>query len=132
MKVSILIALVGVGFVATGIFLAFNFIPTLNTSEKFSVFVDPVIVKDSMGTETHVTIKNTGTNTLTNLTIHYGGSVKPEIIPILNPGEKISLSPPEGSNLEEIRVTSDEGINVTQPFRTPASANFVGNSGFGG
>lgn len=85
-----------------------------------------------MGTETHVTIKNTGMNALTNIMIHYGGTAKPDVIPILNPGEKVSLSPPEGSELNDVRITTDQGINVIKEYRTPASASFVGNSGYGG
>lgn len=94
--------------------------------------VDPIIVKDDMGTETHVAIRNTGTNALTNIVVAYGGSTKPDVIPILNPGEKISLSPPDGSTLDEVQVTSDQGINITKEYRTPASISFVGNSGYGG
>lgn len=85
-----------------------------------------------MGTETHVAIKNTGMNALTNIVVHYGGTAKSDIITTLNPGEKISLSPPEGSELEEVRVTTDQGINITKEYRTPVSASFVGNSGYGG
>ena len=85
-----------------------------------------------MGAETHVAIKNTGMNTLTNIVVHYGGTAKSDTISILNPGEKISLSPPEGSELGEVQVTADQGINITKKYRTPASASFVGNSGYGG
>ncbi len=94
--------------------------------------VDPIIVKDDMGTETHVAIRNTGTNALTNIVVEYGGPTKPDVIPILNPGEKISLSPPDGSTLNEVQVTADQGINITKEYRTPASISFVGNSGYGG
>ena len=85
-----------------------------------------------MGTETHVAIKNTGMNALTNIVIRYGGTAKSDIIPTLNPGEKISLSPQDGSELREVQVTTDQGINITKEYRTPASASFVGNSGYGG
>lgn len=85
-----------------------------------------------MGTETHVTIKNTGMNALTNIIVRYGGTTKPDIIPILSPGEKVSLSPPEGSELKDVRVTTDQGIDIIKEYRTPASASFVGNSGYGG
>ena len=45
-------------------------------------------------------IKNIGMNALTNVLVYYGGTAKSDTIPILNPGEKISLSPPDGSELE--------------------------------
>lgn len=85
-----------------------------------------------MGTETHVSIKNTGTDILTNVVVYYGGTAKPDIIRVLSPGEKISLSPPDGSELNEVMVTTDQGINMTKEYRIPTSANFVGNSGYGG
>ena len=122
----------GGGFVAVAIFLLVTFLPIIPTSEKYSISVDPIIVKDEMGTETHVAIKNTGTDVLTHVVVYYGGSAKSDIIPTLDPGEKISLSPPEGSELNEVRITTDQGINITKEYRTPASASFVGNSGYGG
>jgi hypothetical protein len=90
------------------------------------------MISDEMGTETHVAIKNTGTNTLTNIIVNYGGTAKPDIISKLNPGEKMSLSPPVGSELKVVKVTTDQGIEITKEYRTPASASFVGNSGYGG
>lgn len=122
----------GGGFAAVTIFFLVIFLPIIPTSEKYNISVDPIIVKDEMGTETHVAIKNTGTNALTNIVVYYGGSAKPEVIHILNPGEKISLSPPDGSELNEVRITTDQGINITKEYRTPASVSFVGNSGYGG
>jgi len=112
--------------------MVLTFLPIIPPSEKYDISVDPIIVKDDMGTEIHVAIKNTGMNTLTNVTVIYGGTAKSDVIPSLNPGEKISLSPPQGSDLSYVRVTTNEGIDITQPYRTPASAPFVGNSGFGG
>lgn len=85
-----------------------------------------------MGAETHVAIKNTGADSLTNVTVYYGGTTKPDVIPVLHPGEKIYLSPPRGSDLNVVKVTTNEGIDVTQPYKTPVSVPFVGNSGYGG
>lgn len=90
------------------------------------------MIQDEMGIETHVTIKNTGTETLTNIIVNYGGTAKPDVIPKLDSGEKISLSPPIGSELKVVKVTTNEGIDITKAYRTPASASFVGNSGYGG
>ncbi len=132
MKKPILSIAIGGCFAAVTIFLVFSFLPIIPTSAKYNISIDPVIVKDEMGTETHVAIKNTGTNALTNVIVYYGGTAKPDVIAILNPGEKISLSPPDGSSLDVVHVTSDQGINMTQEYRTPTSVNFVGNSGYGG
>lgn len=132
MKKPILAIVIGGGFAVVAIFLVFSFLPIIPTSAKYSMSVDPVIVKDEMGTETHVAIKNTGTNPLTNIVVYYGGTAKSDIIPLLGPGEKISLSPPEGSDLNQVSITTDQGINMTKEYRSPASASFVGNSGYGG
>ncbi len=123
---------IGVGLAAIAIFLSFSFLPIIPPSQKYDISIEPIIITDSMGTETHVTIKNTGMDALTNIKVDYGGTAKPDIIPVLNPGDKVSLSPPEGSNLTQIRVTTDQGIDVTQPYRVPVSVPFVGNSGYGG
>jgi hypothetical protein len=132
LKKPILAITIGGCFAAVTVFLLVSFLPIIPTSIKYNISVDPIIVRDEMGTETHVAIKNIGTNSLTNIVVHYGGTAKSDVIPILNPGEKISLSPPDGSELNEVSVTTDQGINVTKEYRTPASASFVGNSGYGG
>lgn len=132
MNNRVLAIIIGGGLSAIGVFLIVTFLPIFPPSEKYDISVDPVIVKDDMGTEIHIAIKNTGANPLTNVTVIYGGSARPDIIPVLEPGEKISLSPPQGGDLNEVKVTADQGINVTQPYRIPASAPFVGNSGYGG
>lgn len=131
MKRSILTVTLGGGFGAVVAFLLLIFMPMIPT-ERYSMSVDPIIVRDAMGTETHVAIKNTGTEQLTNITVYYGGTAKSDTIPVLGPGERVSLSPPDGSQLDMVRVTSDHGINITKEYRTPASADFVGNSGYGG
>ena len=131
MKKPILAITIAACFAVIIAFLAVNFLPIIPTA-KYNISVDPIIVKDEMGTETHVAIKNTGMNALTNIVVYYGGTAKSDIIPTLNPGEKISLSPPDGSELRVVRVTADQGINITKEYRTPASASFVGNSGYGG
>ncbi|MGI0007157.1 MAG: hypothetical protein ACREAR_04080 [Nitrosotalea sp.] len=132
MKKSILSIVIGGCFALVITFFLVIFLPVIPISEKYSMSVDPIIVKDEMGTETHVAIRNTGTNALTNIVVEYGGATKPDVIPVLNPGEKISLSPPDGSVLNEVQVTADQGINITKEYRTPASISFVGNSGYGG
>jgi hypothetical protein len=131
LKKPIIVITMGVCLAVIAVFLTVSFFPIIPTA-KFNISVDPIIIRDEMGTETHVAIKNTGMNTLTNIIVHYGGTAKSDIIPTLNPGEKISLSPPEGSELKEVQVTTDQGINITKEYRTPASASFVGNSGYGG
>jgi hypothetical protein len=132
LKKPILSILMGIVLAAVGVYITVSFLPVISTSEKYNISVDPIIVTDHMGTETHVALRNTGKNTLTNVTVQYSGTTRSDIIPILNPGEKVSLSPPDASDLSNVRVTTDQGINVTKQYRTPTSVDFVGNSGYGG
>ncbi|MGH2612397.1 MAG: hypothetical protein ACRDFB_05045 [Rhabdochlamydiaceae bacterium] len=118
------IALICGGIGALLIFLVLVFLPIIPPSQKYDISVDPIMIKDSLGTETHVGIKNTGMYALTNIRVEYGGTAKPDVIPKLNPGEKIILSPPEGSDLTMVRVTTDQGIDVSEPYRIPASPLF--------
>jgi hypothetical protein len=132
LKTPVLVAIIGGGIGALLVFLVLTFLPVIPPSQKYDIFVNPIMVRDSMGTETHVDIKNTGMDPLTNIKVDYGGTAKPDVIPILNPGQKITLSPPQGSDLTIVRVTADQGIAVSKPYNIPASAPFVGNSGYGG
>lgn len=88
-------------------------------TEEYAVFLDPFKDKQSLVTDTHVTVQNVGKAPLTNVKVEYGGTSKPDVIPVLKPGEKVILSPSAGSDLQEVTVTTDQGINVTKPYRTP-------------
>jgi len=41
------------------------------------------------------------------------------------------LSPPDGSDLSQVRVTANDGIDIVQPYRSPLNAPLIGNGGFG-
>ena len=106
------------GGIAT-IAISVIFLIVQGPTEEYAIFLDPFKDKQSLVTDTHVTVKNVGKETLTNIKVDYGGNSKPDIIPILKPGEKVILSPSAGSDLQEVTVTTDQGINVTKPYRTP-------------
>jgi hypothetical protein len=90
-------------------------------TEEYAIFLDPFKDKQSLVIDTHVTVQNVGRAPLTNVRVDYGGSSKPDIIPLLHPGEKVILSPSAGSDLQEVTVTTDQGIKITRPYRTPIS-----------
>lgn len=102
-----------------------------NPAQDYAISVDPVLSKGPGGTYTHVTIKNTGKQPLTNVKVDYGGLTRPEFIPVLTPDEKMMLSPPDGSDLSQVRVTANDGIDTVQPYRSPLNAPLIGNGGFG-
>jgi hypothetical protein len=62
-------------------------------------------------------LTNVGKQPITHVVVDYG--IKKETIQAINPGEKISLSPPEGSNLNVVRIVADNGVNITTGYRTP-------------
>jgi hypothetical protein len=88
-------------------------------TEKYAIFLDPFKDKQPLVIEIHVTVQNVGKESLTNVKVYYGGSSKPDVIPLLKPGEKVILSPPAGSDLQGVTVTTDQGISITKPYRTP-------------
>ena len=88
-------------------------------TEEYAIFLDPFKDKQPLVIEIHVTVQNVGKESLTNVKVDYGGSSKPDLILLLKPGEKVILSPPAGSDLQEVTVTTDQGVNVTKPYRTP-------------
>ncbi len=96
--------------------------------EKYSIFLDPFIDQQTLVINTHVTVQNTGSEPLTNVRVDYGNGSKPDIIPTLNPGEKVILSPPSDNNLQEVTVTTDQGITVTKPYRSaPKMVGMMGS-----
>ena len=91
--------------------------PIFSNKNEFDLQIDALKEEQSLFTHTRATITNTGKQPLTNITIDYGN--KSEIVQNLDPGQSFPLSPPAGSDLERIIVTSEQGINVTKEYRTP-------------
>ena len=83
-----------------------------------SIMVDPTKEKQSLFVLARVMIQNTGGQSLTNLTIDYGGGDK-DFIPTLKPGKTIILSPPDGNSLQFVRVTADGNVDVYKAYREP-------------
>jgi hypothetical protein len=96
--------------------------------EKYSLFLDPFIDQQVLVTNTHVTVQNTGSEPLTNVRVDYGNGSKPDMIPILNPGQKVILSPPSDNSLQGVTVTTDQGITVTKQYRSaPKMVGMMGS-----
>lgn len=105
----------GLGLVSAimvGLFL-FSIIPT----ENYSLDVDPMKDEQSLFINARVVLTNNGKLPLTNLLVDYGSAT--EAVSRLGPGQKVSLSPPSGSNLDKVVVSTDEGVNVTKEYRKP-------------
>jgi hypothetical protein len=98
--------------IMVGLFL-FSTIPTQN----YSLDVDPMKDEQSLFINARVVLTNNGKLPLTNLLVDYGSAT--EAVSRLDPGQKVSLSPPSGSNLDKVIVSTDEGVNVTKEYRKP-------------
>lgn len=83
------------------------------STSQYSLYVDARTESGDGVSESHVTILNSGSSALTNLRVDYGNST--DKIPILNPGERVMLSPPSSSTT--VTVTDDQGVTVTKPFQ---------------
>ena len=94
----------------------FNNIIFSNKNE-FDLEIDALKEEQSLFTHTRATITNTGKQPLTNIKVNYGN--KSETVRNLEPGQSYPLSPPAGSDLQRIIVTSEQGINITKEYRTP-------------
>ena len=93
------------------------FIISFSNKSDFDLEIDALKEEQSLFTHTRVTITNTGKQPLTNINVNYGNTS--ETVSRLDPGHSYPLSPPAGSNLDRIIVTSDQGINITKEYRTP-------------
>ena len=92
--------------------------PGSTTTSDYSILVDPTKEKQSLFVLARVTVQNTGSQSITNITIDYGNGDR-DFIPTLKPGETIILSPPEENSLQFVRVTADGGIDVYKAYREP-------------
>ena len=111
----------GIGGAATIIILVISMaFPSSLTIADNSIMVDPTKEKQSLFVLARVMIQNTGDQSLTNITIDYGGGDK-DFIPTLKPGKTIILSPPDGNSLQFVRVTADGGIDIYKAYREPVA-----------
>ena len=109
----------GIGGAAAVIILVITMaFPGSTTTSDYSILVDPTKEKQSLFVLARVTVQNTGSQPLTNITIYYGDGAK-DFISTLKPGMTIILSPPEENSLQFVRVTADGGIDVYKAYREP-------------
>ena len=114
MRMAFVVAVAG-GIVAVALLAMFaSAIPT----KDYDLSVDALKDQQSLFTNARVVITNTGRLPLTNVVVDYGNQTEPAI-DILQPGEKRTLSPPEGVQLDSVVVTAEPGIKITQQYRAP-------------
>jgi hypothetical protein len=114
MRIAIIV-IIAAGIVAVALIAMFA--STLPTKD-YDLSVDALKDEQSLFTNARVVIKNTGRLPLTNVLVDYGSDREPPI-DVLQPGETLTLSPPEGVQLDQVTVTAKPSIQIVQPYRAP-------------
>ena len=112
-KLSLLYCVAGV----VSISIIIYFVIQYYQRPDYVLEVDAMREDQSLFTNSRIILTNAGKEPISNVKVFYG--VKNETTQTINPGDKISLSPPEGSNLNVVRIIADNGINITAGYRTP-------------
>jgi len=109
------IVIIAVGIIAVALVAMFaSALPT----KDYDLSVDALKDEQSLFTNARVIIKNTGRLPVTNVLVDYGNTREPPI-EVLQPGDTLNLSPPEGVQLNYLTVTAEPGIEIVQSYRTP-------------
>ncbi len=87
-------------------------------TQDYELFVDPIIDKQNLFDIGRVTIQNTGLKPLTNIHVNFGDGDTLDL-QILEPGDKILLSPPSENSMEFVIISADNDIFVSKAYRTP-------------
>jgi hypothetical protein len=110
-----LIVIIAAGIVAVALVAMFaSALPT----KDYDLSVDALKDEQTLFTNARVVIKNSGRLPLTNVLVDYGSNREPPI-DVLQPGDMLTLSPPEGVQLDQVTVTAEPSIEIVQSYRTP-------------
>jgi hypothetical protein len=113
----LIIAMVaGIGIMAVS--FGSNVIQMSVPVQDYDVFVDPIIDRQNLFDIGRVTIQNTGSKPLTNIHINFGDGDTMDL-KILEPGDKILLSPPSENSMEFVMISADNDVFVSKAYRTP-------------
>ena len=111
-----IIVIIAAGIVAVALIAMFaSSLPT----KDYDLSVDALKDEQSLFTNARVVIKNIGRLPLTDVLVNYGSNREEPTIDVLQPGETLTLSPPEGVQLDQVKVTAKPSIQIVQPYRTP-------------
>ena len=95
-----------------------DFIKMSVPTQEYEVFVDPIIDRQNLFDIGRVTIQNTGSKPLTNIHVNFGDGDTLDL-QILEPGDKILLSPPSENSMEYVQVSADNDVFVSKAYRAP-------------
>jgi len=113
---SVLIA-IGIGIIGImAIIFGLDIAKLSVSTQEYSLFVDPIIDKQSLFVTGRITIQNTGSKQLTNLHVNFGDGDTLDI-KSLKPGEKIIISPPPDNSMQFVMINADNDIFVSKAYR---------------
>lgn len=106
------------GIAVVGVVIGLSLTKGSFSTTDYEIDVDPFKDPQNLFVTARVMVQNTGAKPLTNVKVNFG-SGHLIVLDVLSPGQKVILSPPDGSSLEQVIVTADNGISVTKPYRIP-------------
>ncbi len=117
-KYTLLLFVIVVGIGIITVIFGSDIIKMSVPTQDFDIFVDPIIDRQNLFDIGRVTIQNTGLKPLTNIHVNFGDGDTLDL-KILEPGDKILLSPPSEISMEFVMVSADNDIFVSKAYRTP-------------
>ncbi|MFB5607015.1 MAG: hypothetical protein ACE5RI_06810 [Candidatus Nitrosomaritimum yanchengensis] len=114
--VLIIVIVAGIGIMAVS--FGSNLVEMSVPTQDYDIYVDPIIDKQNLFDIGRVTIQNTGAKPLTNIHVNFGDGDTLDL-KILEPGDKILLSPPPENSMQFVQVTADNEVFVSKAYRTP-------------
>lgn len=111
--------IIGVGVAAIGIMAIIFGADILKLSistQEYDIFVDPILDKQSLFVMGRVTIQNTGSESLTNVYVNFGGG-DTLYLGTIKAGQKIIVSPPPDNPMEFVMISADNDVFVNKAYR---------------
>ena len=113
---TILIIVIVAGAAGTAAFFGLDVAKLSVPTQDYEIFVDPLVDKQSLYDVGRVTIHNIGSKPLTNIHINFGDGDTLDL-KILEPGDKILLSPPPENSMQFVQVSADNDVFVSKAYR---------------
>jgi len=85
-------------------------------TEKYAIFIDPIIDKQNLFVVGRVTIQNIGSEPLTNVRVNFGDGDAQDLS-VLEVGQKVILTPPNDNSMRVVTVSADNGIYENKVYR---------------
>jgi len=115
---TILIIVIVIGIAGMAVFFGSDIVKMSIPTQDYNVFIDPIIDRQNLFDIGRVTVHNIGSKPLTNIHVNFGDGDTLDL-KILEPGDKILLSPPSENSMEFVMISADNDVFVSKAYRTP-------------